>query len=268
MSILKNRMGIPGLLAILALVMAMGGAAWAAKKYVITSTNQIKPSVLKKLKGKPGPPGPAGQQGPAGAAGKDGTNGTNGKDGEDGTDGTNGTNGTDGEDGKSVELIGGAAGCPSDGTTVQLEGEPSTAKEVCNGETGFTEVLPEGKTETGTYFLNSVGVGSQAYNPISFDIPVFPAPTKATYVTGTSATGCPGIVNGTPTADPGNLCLYKGNQNGGAEELIPGEKMLFIDPQSNGNLAVQPNGTLAFIACESGSCTWWGSWAVTAAVTP
>lgn len=46
--------------ATLALVFAMSGGALAASHYVITSTKQIKPSVLKELKGKPGPPGPTG----------------------------------------------------------------------------------------------------------------------------------------------------------------------------------------------------------------
>lgn len=35
----------------LALVFAMSGGAYAAKKYVISSTKQIKPSVLKQLQG-------------------------------------------------------------------------------------------------------------------------------------------------------------------------------------------------------------------------
>src|ERR1700722_18259594 len=46
------------------LVFAMSGGAYAAKHYVITSTSQISPKVLGKLKGKPGA---AGSQGPAGA---------------------------------------------------------------------------------------------------------------------------------------------------------------------------------------------------------
>jgi hypothetical protein len=68
--------------ATLALVIAAGGGtAWAANHYLITSTKQIKPSVLSELKGSPG------QEGPPGANGANGTSGT------DGTDGTNGTNG-------------------------------------------------------------------------------------------------------------------------------------------------------------------------------
>lgn len=72
------------LVGILALVLAMTGGALAAKKYVITSTKQISPSVLKKLTGAPGAQGPSGLQGAPGSpgsAGKDGTNGTNGATG-------------------------------------------------------------------------------------------------------------------------------------------------------------------------------------------
>src|SRR6187399_358703 len=64
--------------AVLALVLALGGSAIAAKKYLITSTKQISPSVLKKLKGAQGLAGPAGT---AGATGAKGDAGPAGKDG-------------------------------------------------------------------------------------------------------------------------------------------------------------------------------------------
>jgi hypothetical protein len=44
----------------LALVFAMTGGAYAASKFIITSTKQIKPSVLSQLKGKAGPAGAGG----------------------------------------------------------------------------------------------------------------------------------------------------------------------------------------------------------------
>ena len=63
--------------ATLALVFAMSGGAIAAKRYLINSTGQINPKVLKKLKGKPvpgarGSAGRGGQEGPAGKAGTEG----------------------------------------------------------------------------------------------------------------------------------------------------------------------------------------------------
>jgi hypothetical protein len=70
--------------ATVALVLSMSGGALAASHYLITSTKQISPNVLKKLKGNRGPAGrrgPAGPQGPQGPQGVAGTNGTNGANG-------------------------------------------------------------------------------------------------------------------------------------------------------------------------------------------
>lgn len=47
-----RRLSYANVTATLALVIALGGGtAWAAHTYLITSTSQIKPSVLKKLRG-------------------------------------------------------------------------------------------------------------------------------------------------------------------------------------------------------------------------
>ncbi len=67
--------------ATLALVFAMGGAAMAASHYVINSTKQINPKVLKALRGR------AGHTGKAGAAGPQGKEGTQGKEGAAGKEG-------------------------------------------------------------------------------------------------------------------------------------------------------------------------------------
>jgi Collagen triple helix repeat (20 copies) len=94
------------LVAWLALFVALGGTSVAASHYLVTSTKQIKPSVLKELHGATGPAGPAGPAGPRGSAaaagapgavgpqGPAGTNGSNGARGETGIQGIPGTNGT------------------------------------------------------------------------------------------------------------------------------------------------------------------------------
>lgn len=61
--------------ALLALFVALGGTGLAASHYIITSTKQIKPTVLRKLRGSEGPPGPQGPQGETGAIGPAGARG-------------------------------------------------------------------------------------------------------------------------------------------------------------------------------------------------
>jgi hypothetical protein len=81
---MRKRMTYANVAATLALVFSMTGGAIAANHYLITSTKQISPKVLKKLrgaKGKTGATGKAGATGKEGAAGKNGTNGTNGERG-------------------------------------------------------------------------------------------------------------------------------------------------------------------------------------------
>lgn len=90
--------------ATLALVFAMTGSAVAATHYLITSSRQISPKVLKELKapGKTGAGGPAGNpgaQGPAGTPGTNGANGTNGLTGEPGPKGERGAEGPSGPQG-------------------------------------------------------------------------------------------------------------------------------------------------------------------------
>jgi hypothetical protein len=67
--------------AIVALFVALGGTAVAAHRFLITSTHQIKPSVLRELKGASGHRGPAGPAGPQGPSGSQGSQGPQGPPG-------------------------------------------------------------------------------------------------------------------------------------------------------------------------------------------
>ena len=81
---MRRHLSYANVVATLALVFAMTGGAIAAKHYLINSTSQINPKVLKKLRGANGKAGPAGQTGQAGKEGAPGKVGAAGKDGERG----------------------------------------------------------------------------------------------------------------------------------------------------------------------------------------
>jgi hypothetical protein len=175
LSRIRKRLTYTNVALTLALVFAMSGGAYAASKYVITSTKQIKPSVLKQLQGKAGAQGPVGAQGPAGPAGATGLAGAAGVKGETGTTGPEGPPGKNGENGK-------------------------------NGTTGFTKVLPKGETETGTWSV--VLKEGQTLIPLSFSIPLAQQ-LEGTNVHIAPNKECPGTAE-EPKAEAGNLCVYIG----------------------------------------------------------
>jgi len=71
-------------IALLALFLALGGTAIAARHYLLSSLNQIKPSVLAQLRGRSGRAGRNGAAGPRGREGPTGVGGETGPRGEAG----------------------------------------------------------------------------------------------------------------------------------------------------------------------------------------
>lgn len=125
----------------LALFVALTGTSMAASHYVVSSTKQIKPSVIKKLRGNRGPAGARGAEGPVGAAGKEGvgTQGSRGPTGATGSTGTKGTNGATGAEGPTGPGVGatGATGEPgSNGSTGPSGPTGATGKEGAAGSGG------------------------------------------------------------------------------------------------------------------------------------
>jgi hypothetical protein len=213
---LRNRFGTVGLIvSIVALVAALAGGAYAASGALTgkqkKEVKKIAQTQAKKFAtaGPAGPPGPPGPAGAVGAAGKDGS------------PGTAGTNG------KSVQLgTPTGAECSSGGVTVQVEGTPASKKPVCNGQTGFTETLPSGKSLKGMWSGSGKGEEFPVLSPISFGIPLGTVPTfvyvKSDGISGVKigASGveslpteaeiadfCPGNA-AEPKAKAGFLCAY------------------------------------------------------------
>ena len=252
-------------IASLALVFAMTGGAYAASKYVITSTKQIKPSVLAQLKGKAGAKGAAGAPG---AAGPQGSAGAAGKDGAPGADGTNGTDGTNGVSVTSKQLSTNEAACAKEGGTefTAAEGKKTTA---CNGKTGFTSTLPSEKTETGEWALSEVARKSKVGRvkiPISFNIPLAAAldenhvkviPPESE---GAIGEGCGGGSVEHVTAEPGFLCIYLAFGQG-----LTSASFLPTNPEDGGELGAGTAGAILQLQgeVEEGDYAF-GDWAVTA----
>jgi hypothetical protein len=81
---LRGHITFANVAATLALVLAMSGGALAASRYLLNSTRQINPKVLRQLRGRTGPRGSLGPEGPEGPLGPQGQRGPEGKQGPEG----------------------------------------------------------------------------------------------------------------------------------------------------------------------------------------
>ena len=273
-SAIRRRMHVSPatVIASLALVFAMTGGAYAAKKYLVTSTKQISPSVLKSLQGKAGAPGSNGAQGPAGPAGPAGPQGPGGSGGSEGKTGPAGTSATSSVEPKGVN-------CKEGGSKFLAA---SGATYACNGEKGkegppgpLLETLPAGKTLRGAfaaagYAAEGITAGAdfgKVKAAASFAFPVSAEPAfhyipvgqgageghESRFIVSGECTG----TNEDPGAAEGQLCVFGRDE----ENLFNGSAGVTI------LLRGSPEATYGFavggVSASKGPMELDGTWAVT-----
>jgi Collagen triple helix repeat (20 copies) len=242
-SAMRRRLTYANVAATLALVFSMTGGALAANHYLINSTKQINPAVVKALKGhngKSGAQGRPGLKGEAGLKGERGPKGEPGLNGEAAAKGERGETGPSGPTGPAGPLAG---TLPSDHTLT--------------GAFGGEQSLP-----------NATG-GESIQSPISFSIPLATVPTVEVINPGEASNAqCPGSAEA-PSAAAGYLCVYvKGVFNAsakGTETYSPNENAAETETRR-----YEQGYKYGAIVIDHIECTapcygeYWGTWAVTA----
>jgi Collagen triple helix repeat (20 copies) len=267
---IRKRLTYSNVAATLAVFFAMSGGAYAASKYLITSTKQISPKVLKTLKGKPGANGP---QGPAGSPGATGLAGAAGPQGAKGETGGTGTEGKAGVSVTSKTLAQGDKHCGAGGSEFNAGASATFA---CNGSPWTAGgVLPKGATETGTWVdANSETPNKPTSVSISFPVPLKEAPVPH-YIEPEELENPPAGCKGTPAkpeAEPGNLCVFAAfsPKDSNLEEpkfSNPGIYLTKAGLQGSGEAS--PYGTILLLHVKAtitgifGETAGRGTWAVT-----
>lgn len=285
---LRSNFGVPGVIAVFALVFAMFGGAYAASGGLTGKQKKEVKGIAKQFAGKQGAPGatgPAGLAGSAGPKGDTGATGQAGQPGEDGEDGAPGKGAT-----VSKLLKGQQEDCEETGGALVKDGQnPPNAVPVCNGEEGEEGPegspwtaggkLPPGATETGTWSFSTSSDSAKIFVPISFTIPAKELaashvhfqdlPTPEAF-----AQACPAGEFGwaEPSAKPGELCVYhiatEGEEisepaalfNAGFSSINP---PFSVVPESAGAGEMGAMVVFNFTGDPGESATGFGTWAVT-----
>jgi hypothetical protein len=266
---IHRKLGTAGfIISIVALLAALGGGAYAASGGLSGKEKREVQKIAKRY-------ATAGATGAAGAAGPSGKNGARGAEGLSGEDGVGITT-----------AAASAAECPSGGVKVT---SANGATKVCNGTTGFTEFLPTGKTETGTFAIPKIEITeaqvaeeiesvSLTSAPISFAIPLEAplGPSEVHFVSteeqeeSSAPSQCPGSVE-TPLAEEGNLCLYQGGTliqeaNAEGEEEARVAKIFPATGTTSSAAGASTAGADALVVIKAGEGAVFmqGTWALTA----
>jgi IPT/TIG domain len=254
----------PGItLTVIAIMIAVTGAAFAAGGALTTAQVKQVKSIIKKeatkLRGPQGLPGTPGQTGLPGARGETGAPGAPG---------------SGGASVKVTSVLEGEEDCAElGGALVEKEGAGSPV-EVCNGEKGGqgskgepwtpNNTLPAGATETGVWSFSASG--EKVFVPVSFPIRLagaLPASSVHYQTDSDFASFCDGSP-ALPKARPGNLCVHEGN---------PGEPILSATFKSinkvggngsAGGAGTNVSGALVTFELTAANATGNGTFAVTA----
>jgi Collagen triple helix repeat (20 copies) len=241
-SSIHQKLGTAGfVIAIVALVAALGGGAYAASGGLTGKQKKEVEKIAKKYAGKPGA---AGATGPSGASGKDGSNGATGAQGGEGKQGAQGVQGAPGQ-----------------------QGQPGT--------TGFVSELPPGETESGIWATTRLTTEETALGTLDLSIQFpFPLPEGEGFAHGdepaevllrfvkkgeAATTECPGSAT-EPLAAEGFVCVYEGY--GPATLELPSGSNFEPESGENNGGASRRGIVAVFTAVTGGRAG--GTWAVTA----
>jgi hypothetical protein len=280
-SALRRRLTYANVAATLALFFAMTGGALAAGHYLITSTKQIKPSVLKSLAGKAGPAGPAGPAGAAGAKGETGATGTTGTgapgvEGKEGKEGPKGKEGHEGKEGLPGVIHPGETLVPGASETGMWAASGSGDEgKLCVPEAAEAPVITSESGSNGcpTGYTHKEAFGSLAVGAISFTVPLAaPLGEQAVSYIAYQGQNIAGHCEGSfeePTAEPGNLCVYESPSRNNALGGLVAPDLADVGKESGALktgaivIAIPENPSDGGIVQE-GPVFASGSWAVTA----